>query len=397
MRHTHRPGEKVFLDFSGKRLRLVERQTGEVIPVELFVAVLGASSYLYAEAVRTQTLPDRVGVNTRMLEYFGGAPAVLVPDNLKSAVTTASRYEPDINRTFDDFAAHYGAVVIPTRSVKPKDKAKVESGVQVAQRRILARLRDRTFFTLHELNQAVHELLTEVNNRPMRRIGLSRQQLFEQLERDALKPLPKTRYLIAHWKHVRVNIDYHIELEHNLYSVPYQLLGELIEARYTCATVELYRHSKRIASHRRLYGRGKLSTRPEHMPPAHRAHAQWTPSRLIDWAAKSGPSAGELVSQILARRRHPEQGYRACLGIMRLGRQYGDQRLEAASTRAIHLKAFSYQTIKNILASGFDQMPLPNLEESSPAPTNHDNIRGPNYYINTTEDCPCSPNKPSIN
>lgn len=323
---------------------------------------------------------------------------MLVPDNLKSAVTTASRYEPDINRTFDDFAAHYGAVVIPTRSVKPKDKAKVESGVQVAQRWILARLRDRTFFTLHELNQAVRELLTEANDRPMRRLGVSRRQLFEQLERSALKPLPKSRYLIAHWKHVRVNIDYHIELERNCYSVPYQLLGELLEARYTCATVELFRHSKRITSHRRLYGRGKVSTRPEHMPAAHRAHAQWTPSRLIDWASKSGPSTGELVSQILARRRHPEQGYRACLGIMRLGRQYGDQRLEAACLRAIHLNAFSYQTIKNILASGFDQMPLPNLEESSPASTNHDNIRGPHCYINPTEEQhPCSPSKPSIN
>ena len=379
MRQHHRPGEKVFVDFSGKRPHIVERSTGELRPVELFVGVLGASSYVYAQGVASQSLSDWVAVNTRMLEHLGGAPAILVPDNLRSAVTTPCRYEPLINRTFDDFAAHYGAVVIPARPAKPKDKAKVESGVLIAQRWLLARLRDRTFFGLAEFNHAIAELLLELNARPMRRFGVSRRELFDTLDRAALQPLPARRYEVAHWKYVRVNIDYHIELEHNLYCVPYQLLGEQLEARFTASIVELYRAGRRVTSHRRLYARGKSSTKSEHMPAAHRAHAQWTPSRLIDWANKSGPATGALVAGILKRRRHPEQGYRACLGIMRLGRRYGDTRLEAASQRAVRLESYSYQTLKNILSSGFDQMPLA-LPQDRRAGPDHDNIRGPAYY-----------------
>ena len=260
MRQRHRPGEKVFLDFSGKHPHLVDCNTGELIPVELFVGVLGASSYTYAEATRTQQLPDWCTANTRMLEFFGGAPAVYVPDNLKSAIDIPCRYEPEVNRTSDDFAAHYGGVVIPARSAKPKDKAKVESAVLVAQRWIIARLRNRDFFSLAELNQAIRALLPELNDRPMRHIGLSRREQFEQIDQPALKPLPKQRYQLAHWKTVRVNIDYHIALEHNFYSVPYQLIHEPLEARYTTSTVELYLDSRRITSHQRLYGRGKAST-----------------------------------------------------------------------------------------------------------------------------------------
>ena len=385
MRQHHRPGEKVFVDFSGKRPNVVDRATGEVVPVELFVGALGASSYVYAEAVATQTLPDWVGANTRMLEHFGAAPTIFVPDNLKSAVTTPCRYEPLVNRTFDDFAAHYAAVVIPARSRKPKDKAKVETNVLVAQRWLLARLRNRTFFSLGALNEAIGELLEELNNRPMRRLGVSRRALFESLDRPALQPLPARRYELAHWKYVRVNIDYHIELEHNLYSVPYQLLGEQLEARFTTTLVELYRAERRVASHRRLHGRGKVATLPEHMPAAHRAHAQWTPSRLINWASQSGPATATVVAEILNRRRHPEQGYRACLGIMRLGKRYGHARLEAASRRAVHLEAYSYRTLNNILSSGFDQQPLAAPEEA-PAGPDHDNIRGPGYYQSLSED-----------
>ena len=386
MRQRHRPGEKVFLDFSGKHPHLVDCNTGELIPVELFVGVLGASSYTYAEATRTQQLPDWCTANTRMLEFFGGAPAVYVPDNLKSAIDIPCRYEPEVNRTFDDFAAHYGGVVIPARSAKPKDKAKVESAVLVAQRWIIARLRNRDFFSLAELNQAIRALLPELNDRPMRHIGLSRREQFEQIDQPALKPLPKQRYQLAHWKTVRVNIDYHIALEHNFYSVPYQLIHEPLEARYTTSTVELYLDSRRITSHQRLYGRGKASTLPEHMPRSHRAHAEWTPSRLIHWASKAGPATAQVVTEILNRKRHPELGYRACLGLMRLGKQYGDVRLEAACVRAAHLKAFTYRTIKNILSSGFDQMPIesPDANPSPPGPT-HENIRGPGYYTNPTE------------
>ncbi|MCH9671686.1 MAG: IS21 family transposase [Gammaproteobacteria bacterium] len=385
MRQVHRPGEKVFVDFSGKRAHLVDRDTGELIAVELFVAVVGASSYTYAEAVASQKLHEWIGVNTRMLEHMQGSPAIVVPDNLKSAVTKACRYEPLVNRTYDDFAAHYDAVIIPTRSFKPKDKAKVESGVLVAQRWLLARLRDRVFFDITALNEAIAELCDELNDRPMRRLGVSRRELFEQLDRPALKPLPSTRYEIAHWKVVRVNIDYHVDLERNLYSVPYQLLGEKLEARYTTTLVELYRNGRRIASHRRRHGRGAVATVPEHMPAAHRAHAQWTPSRLIGWAAKSGPATAGLVTELLAHKRHPEQGYRACLGIMRLGKRFGAERLEAACERALHMKSFTYQTVKNILSSGFDKMPITAPSSASPSPQ-HDNIRGPQYYLfNDTE------------
>ncbi|MFT5391586.1 MAG: transposase [Gammaproteobacteria bacterium] len=380
MRQHYRPGEKVFEDFSGKRLHLTERTTGERTPVELFVASLGASSYTYAEAVRTQQLHDWIGANARMVAFYGGAPTIFVPDNLKSAVTTASRYEPEVNRTFDDFAAHYGAVVIPTRAAKPKDKAKVESAVLVAQRWIVARLRNQTFFTLSALNAAIAERLTELNDRPMRRLGCSRREAFVSLDQPALKPLPAHHYELAHWKTVRVNIDYHIELKHNLYSVPHALLGEKLEARYTATVVELYRKDRRVASHRRLPGRGHLSTQTEHMPAAHRAHAQWTPSRLIDWATKSGVETGAFVAELLQRRRHPEQGYRACLGIMRLGRRYGDERLERACQRARTLGAYSYRTVNNILSSGFDQMPLPPEQEPSSATAEHHNIRGASYY-----------------
>jgi len=386
MRQHYRPGEKVFEDFSGKRLHRVDPSTGERIAVELFVASLGASSYTYAEALASQRLDDWIGANTRMVEFFGGSPTIFVPDNLKSAVTTACRYEPELNRTFDDFAAHYGAVVIPTRTAKPKDKAKVESAVLVAQRWIIARLRNRMFFSLPELNGAIGELLAELNDRPMRRLARSRREGFELLDRPALTPLPTHRYEIAHWKAVRVNIDYHIELEHNLYSVPYQFLGEKLEARYTASIVELYRNDRRLTSHRRLPGRGHTSTQAEHMPKAHRAHAQWTPSRLIDWAEKSGPSTGRFVAELLERRRHPEQGYRACLGIMRLGRHYGDERLELACARARAMRAYSYRTVNNILASGFDQLPLATEPEPDLVTPTHDNIRGASYYQSDTEE-----------
>jgi transposase len=388
MRQHHRPGEKVFVDFSGKRPHIVDAKTGEIVAVELFVATLGASSYTYAEAVASQRLPDWIGAHARMLEFFGGAPSVIVPDNLKSAVTNASRYEPVLNRTFDEFAEHYGAVVIPTATASPKHKAKVESAVLVAQRWILARLRNQTFFSLAALNAAIAELLTELNDRPMRRIGLSRRARFESLDQPALQPLPAQRYELARWKTVRVNIDYHIELEHNVYSVPYQLLGEALECRYTDSVVELYLRDRRVASHRRLSGRGHSSTKAEHMPSTHRAHATWTPSRLITWAEKTGPATGAFVTELLARRKHPEQGYRACLGIMRLGRHYGAERLERACARAASMNAFAYRTVNNILSSGFDHMPMPDETQQKRVTPHHRNIRGSRYYQsdNTTEE-----------
>ena len=387
MRQVHRAGEKTFIDFSGKRPRLVDPKTGEEVPVELFVAVLGASGYTYAEATLNQKLDEWVGAHTRMVEYFGGSTELWVPDQLKGAVAQSCRYEPGLNRTYQELATHYSAVVIPARPGKAKDKAKVESTVLLAQRWILARLRHRTFFELGELNEAIWKLLEELNSRPLQKLGVSREELWERLDRPALSPLPTTPYELARWKSCRVNIDYHVEVDRRPYSVPYQLVHERLEVRYTSSVVEAYYKGRRVASHRRRFDH-QPATLAEHMPSSHRAHAEWTPSRLIGWAEKTGPATGRLVAGILRSRPHPEQGYRACLGIMRLGRLHGDERLEAACARAERLRSYSYRTVKNILASGQERLPLED-EQPAPAPTPpHHNIRGPLHYAaEETSEC----------
>lgn len=385
MRQVHRAGEKAFVDYSGKRPRIVDRDSGELIEVELFVGVLGASNHTYAEATPSQELDYWIASHIRMLEYFGGSPEIWVPDNLKSGVTKACRYEPLINRTYGELAEHYGAVVIPARAYRPKDKAKVEVGTQVVQRWILARLRNLTFFSLADLNRAIREQLDVLNERPMQKLGTSRRELFERIERPALIPLPSSRYELAEWKSCRVNIDYHVAVDHNYYSVPHQLLHEEVEARYTHTTVEILWKGKRVASHPRLRGKGRYATRPEHMPAAHRAHAEWSPSRLIAWAEKTGPATGRVVAGILDALRHPEQGYRACLGIMRLGKSYGPERVEAACERAEHLGSCRYQTVKNILAQGMDRLPLDDQEPLTSSVPAHGNIRGADYYDRDTK------------
>jgi len=377
MRQQHRAGEKTFIDFSGKRPHVIDRKTGEENPVELFVAALGASCYTYAEATETQKLHDWISAHTRMTEYFGGTTEIWVPDQLKSGVTRPCRYEPGVNRSYQELAVHYGAVVVPARPGKARDKAKVESMVLVAQRWILARLRNRSFFEIAALNAAIRELLEDLNGRPLQKLGVSRRELWERLDRPALKPLPQGRYELAQWKTCGVNIDYHIEIARHPYSVPYQLVGQQVEARYTASVVEIYYKGRRLDSHRRRYDH-QPSTKAEHMPSSHRAHAEWTPSRLIHWAEKTGPATGRLVDGILRSRPHPEQGYRACLGLMRLGRHYGAERLEAACTRAEQLRSYSYRTVKNILASAQDRLPFED-EPSAPTPS-HENIRGAHYY-----------------
>ena len=389
MRQVHRAGEKTFIDFSGTRPHIIDRRTGEQIPVELFVAALGASSFTYAEATESQQLPCWVGAHLRMVDYFGGSTEIWVPDQLKSGVTGSCRYEPGINRTYQELAEHYGAVVIPARPGKPKDKATVESAVLVAQRWILARLRDQTFFSLAEINRAIWALLEALNDRPMQQLGVSRRQRYEQLDRPALAPVPTQRYELAAWKRCTVNIDYHVAVDHHFYSVPYQLVHEQVEARSTSAVVEIYYKGKRITSHRRRDDR-QPSTKAEHMPSSHRAHAEWTPSRLIGWAGKTGPATGRLVAEILRSRPHPEQGYRACLGIMRLGRRYGAERLEAASRRAEQLRSYSYRTVKNILSSAQDRLPFDTPGPRATPPTRvHANIRGARYYAASEEETEC--------
>jgi transposase len=387
MRQIHRAGEKVFVDFSGKKPSWVNPETGEVMEVELFVGALGASGLIYAEATPSQDLSCWIGAHLRMLEAWERCPAIFVPDNLKSGVTTPCRYEPEVNRTYEEMAAHYGAVVIPARVRRPKDKARAEASVLLAQRWILAVLRNHTFFSLAELNRAIQEKVAELNARIMKKLGVSRRQLFEEIDRPAMKALPPNRYEIGHWKECGVSIDYHIELERNYYSVPYQLLHERVDVRFTASTVEIFFKSRRVASHRRLFGRGQASTSPQHMPASHRAYAEWSPSRFIEWAEKTGPATGRLVAQVLQSRPHPEQGFRSCLGILRLAKTYGPERLEAACGRTESLGVANYRTVKNILSAGLDRLP----PEEEPAPVNpapqHENIRGASYYAE--EESPC--------
>ena len=381
MRQEHFAGEKLFIDYAGKKPHIVDPSTGEVREVELFVAVLGASNYTYAEATLTQRGPDFIASNVRALAFICGVPAALVPDQLKSAVTVASRYEPGIQRTYEELARHYGTAVVPARPRKPRDKAKVEVAVQIAERWIVARLRHETFFSLDALNERIAELLVDLNARKMKRYGASRRELFERLDRPALRPLPVEAFVYAEWKKARLNIDYHVELDHHYYSAPHTLVHEVLEARLTATTVELFRHGENVAVHLRSYRRGKHTTLAAHMPKAHQKHLEWSPSRIVNWATSIGPKTRELVEAILAERRHPEQGYRSCLGILRLGKSFGHERLEAAAARAVAVRARSYRHVELILKNGLDRLPSPvETDEEGATPVVHENIRGGDYY-----------------
>jgi transposase len=380
MRQLHRAGEKCFVDYAGQKPHLIDPATGEVIEVELFVAVLGASNYTYAEATRTQQVPDWIASHQRAFLYFEGVPGAVVPDQLKSGVTGPCRYEPGLQRTYEEFAQHAGTVILPARPGKARDKAKVEVGVQVAERWILARLRHETFFTLVALNTRIRDLLTDLNGRVMRQYQASRRELFERVDRPALRPLPAEPFVYGEWKTARVNIDYHVELHRHYYSVPFALVHEVVDARLTATTVECFHKGQRVAAHARDDTPGRHTTHPAHMPKAHQHHLEWTPSRLTDWAGRIGAQTRALVAAILADRPHPEQGYRSCLGLLRLGRRYGEARLEAACARALAVGARSYRHVDSILKHGLERLPPPDVAAASrPAPV-HEHLRGPAYY-----------------
>jgi transposase len=379
LRQPYRAGEKMFVDWAGLTLSIVERATGQLHDVFIFVAALGMSNIPYREGALAQALPNWIGAHTRAFEYFGGTAAILVLDNTKTAVTLACRYEPEANRTYAEMAAHYGTVIIPARPRKPRDRAKVESAVQVVERVVLAPLRDRTFFSLAEVNQALVEGRERLNNLPFQKLPGSRRTLFETLDRPALRPLPAERYELAQWRIARVNIDSHCEVLRNFYSSPHQLVHEQVEARLTTSTVEVFYKGRRVASHVRLWGIGQYSTDPAHLPIAHRRHLEWTPSRLIGWGEENGTHTAALVSALLASKPHPEQGYRACLGLMRLGKRYSAARLDAACARALTVGAISYRSVKSILETGLDRQPLA-VQGAVLALDAHANVRGPAYY-----------------
>jgi transposase len=379
LRQTHAPGEKLFVDYAGPTVAVIDPMTGEIRQAAIFVAVLGASNYTFCEATWSQSLPDWIGSHVRALERLGGVPALLVPDNLKSGVTRACIYDPELNPTYRDLATHYGTAVLPARPYRPKDKAKVEGGVLLVERWVLARLRHQRFFSLCDLNQSIAELMTALNSRPFKKLPGCRQSAFAELDAPALRPLPVTRYEFAEWKVLRVGIDYHVELRFHYYSVPYRFAREQVDSRLTASTVELFHRGTRIASHVRNDAPGHHTTVDAHMTPAHQAVQGWNAPRLLEWAGRIGPHAKAVVQSILHQRRHPQQGYRACLGILRFGKTFGDDRLEAASERAIAIGAMSYSSLKSILKNGLDKK-----RASAPAqtclPLEHANVRGPDYY-----------------
>ena len=380
MRQIHHAGEKLFVDYCGQTVPIIFQSTGEVQECQVFVAVLGASNFTYAEATYTQSLPDWIGSHVRALEFFGGVAELLIPDNLLSGITKACRYEPGINRTYQEMAVHYGAAVIPARVRKPKDKSMVESGVQLVQRWILAALRNRTFFSLAELNAAIRELLDKLNNKPFKKLSGSRMSRFLEIDRPALRPLPAIAFEYAEWQiKKRSGINYHIEVYDHYYSVPYQLRREYLDVRLTGSIVEVFFHNKRIASHFRSYVKWGYTTLKEHMPKPHRDYVDWTPERLIRWASDTGKSTADLVAAILAKKIHPQQGFNSCLGIVTLDKKYGKERVEAACKRALAIGGTSYKSVKSILETGLDKKPLPEPRTAAPKIT-HSNIRGGEYY-----------------
>ena len=379
MRQEHHPGEKLFVDWAGAKLPIHDPESGAVSEAALFVAVLGASSYTYAEATRSQELQHWIGAHVRALEFIGGCPKLVVPDNAKTGVTRACRYDPDLNPTYQEMALHYGVGVIPARPYKPRDKAKVEVGVQIAQRWIVAALRHRKFFSLHELNLAIRELLEKLNHRPFQKRAGSRHSLFLELDQPALRPLPQQRFDLSAWSLATVNIDYHIQFDHSFYSVPYTLTRKTVEVRATPSTVEIFHHGVRVASHARSHKPYKAVTVAEHRPRSHQAHLEWPPSRVVEWAAKVGPHTAQVVEKILAGFPHPEMGYRSCLGIIRLGQRYSPSRVEAAAQRALLSGAVRYKSIESILRRSLDQQPVPGTTPEHPV-TTHDNIRGAEYF-----------------
>lgn len=381
MRQSHRAGEKLFVDYCGPTVSIINAATGEVREAQVFVAVLGASNYTYAEATWTQSLADWISSHVRAFSFFGGVPQLVVPDNLKSGVSRACRYEPLLNQSYFEMLAHYGCAALPARPYKPRDKAKVEVGVQVVERWILARLRHQPLFSLFELNRAIARLLMELNERPFKKLAGCRRSQFESLERGALSALPAEPYEYAEWRRARVHLDYHIEVEKHYYSVPHRLVRREVEVRLTEKMVECFYGGERVGAHLRSSRQGGHSTVAEHMPKAHRAHMEWTPGRLLNWALEIGPSTRDLVQHLLTTRPHPEMGYRSCLGLLQLKRRYGAERLEAACQRAMRVGTRSRHSVVSILNQGLDQWPLEGADEQSePSPLVHENIRGAAYY-----------------
>lgn len=384
MKMAHKAGDKLFVDYSGDGLSFVNRQTGEVVSVALFVCCWGASSFCYADGTLTQQAPDFVASHERALRYFGGAPRATVPDNLKSGVRRSDRYEPAIGPLYAKLAEHYGFVVLPARVKKPQDKAVVENAVLNIQRYILGRLRDRTFFSLAEVNTAIRVLLDQFNDEPMPSYGgMSRRERFHALDLPAAQPLPAAPFRITTVQvDLRVARNYHIQFKKHHYSVPYHLVQQQVDVYLVGGIVEIYHEGQHIARHAHQPPNYGYSTREEHMPPHHRYVKGWSPEYFIGKGSLIGAQTAEVLRQILRRYKHPEQAYRSCLGVLNLAKHYTPERLEAAAARALHFQTPTYQTLKAILHQALDQQPLEGAAapDQGQLPLLHDNVRGPAYY-----------------
>jgi transposase len=379
MRQIHKAGDKLFVDYAGQTMPVVNGLTGEIRHAQIFVAVLGASNYIFSEATWTQSLPDWLSSHARAFEFLGGVPRLIVPDNLKSGVTTPCRYDPEINRNYQQLAAHYGVAIMPARPYKPQDKAKAEVGVQIIERWILARLRHQTFFSLAELNHCIKALLEAVNHKPFKQFKGSRAEWFESLDRPALQPLPKQRYQYTDIKTVKVNVDYHIQYDQHLYSVPHHLVGEKLELHAKDQLIELYFQHQRVTSHVRSYRPG-TTTVPEHMPKQHEQHHQWNAGRLMNWAQDIGDEVLLWVKAQLQQKQHEQQAYRVCLGLLNLSRRYPADRLNRACTIANQNRLYRLKQIKSILQSNQDQLLSETSQQLPLLPQTHENIRGPEHF-----------------
>ena len=378
MRQKHKAGEKAFVDYSGMRLEWID-DNGEIFPAEIFVGCLGASQLIFIEATATQQLPDWIASHINMFEFFGGVTEITVPDNLRSAVNKAHRYDPDINVNYQHFAEHYGTAIVPARAATPKDKAKVENAVGIIERQILATLRHRTFFSLAEINAELKSRIIALNQQQFQKMKTSRQQLFEEIDRPALKPLPSERYQYATWKKAKINLDYHFVFEDHYYSVPYQYVGKAVEIRATSKIVECFCCNQRIAAHQLNNKKYGFSTVEAHMPRAHQEQARFSSGSITNWAAKIGNNTVLFIEHMIKTRHFPQQAYRACLGVLRLSNKYGDVRLEKACAKALLVGITRYKQVEDILKNNLEEVPISDNLSSIPLPV-HDNVRGPDYY-----------------
>lgn len=380
LRQDHRAGEKTFVDHVGDTIPVIDPSTGEQRPAYVFVAVLGASNYTFAEATWTRSLPDWIGSHSRALAFFDGATQLIVPDQWKAGVQKPCYWEPELNRTYQEWATHNGVAIVPARPGHARDKAKVEQGVLVVERWILAALRKRQFFSLAQVNEAIAELIVKLNQRPFRKLPGTRLEWYQKLDRPALQPLPQQPYGFGEWKKERVRLDYHVEVDGHYYSVPYQLTQQVVEIRYSATTVEVFYRGKRVASHVRSGEIPGATTETSHQPKSHQRYREWTPTRLLEWADAIGPFTRRLAEAMLIHKPHPEAGFRAAMGLRPLASQYGGPRLEAAATRAVRAQLYRLDSIRSILQTRLDQQPLPLLVTTAAEPVTHDNLRGAAYY-----------------